>query len=68
MKLDHEIAMQRVALRRIMWQRAMQGDTRMLIWLGRQVLGQWDTQEIDHGRTIITLVSGGRHFLDSERR
>jgi len=68
MKLDHETAMQRVALRRTMWQRAMRGDTRMLIWLGRQVLGQRDTQEIDHGRTIIALVSGGRYFLDSERR
>jgi len=31
----------------------MKGDTKLLIWLGKQVLKQTDKREIDHGTTIV---------------
>ena len=32
----------RCCLRRMQWQQALQGNTQMLIWLGKQMLGQRD--------------------------
>jgi hypothetical protein len=55
-RMSVEDARERVALRRMQWQTAMKGNTRMLIWLGRQVLGQRDTQEIDQTNTTVRFV------------
>tara|TARA_Y100001963_G_C6744960_1_gene431077 strand:+ start:753 stop:1067 length:315 start_codon:yes stop_codon:yes gene_type:complete len=35
-------------LRKLQWKQAEKGNVPMLIWLGKQVLGQSDKQEIDH--------------------
>ena len=36
-------AEEKVVLRKTQWEKAMDGDTRMLIFLGKQYLGQKDT-------------------------
>ena len=36
-------AEEKVVLRKAQWEKAMAGDTRMLIFLGKQYLGQQDT-------------------------
>ena len=36
-------AEEKVVLRKAQWEKAMDGDTRMLIFLGKQYLGQKDT-------------------------
>lgn len=36
----------RVSLRRLQWKKAQTGDRVMLIWLGKQVLGQRDVQQL----------------------
>jgi hypothetical protein len=38
----------KISLRRWQWKRAESGDKTMLIWLGKQHLGQQDKQEIEH--------------------
>lgn len=35
----------RMSLRRVQWQAAMAGDRTMLVWLGKNVLGQLDRQD-----------------------
>ena len=35
-------------LRKLQWKQAEKGNVPMLIWLGKQYLGQSDKQEIDH--------------------
>lgn len=40
-------ALGRVTLRRLQWPRAMAGNVTMLIWLGKQYLGQRDRPVID---------------------
>lgn len=37
----------RKSLRRLQWDKAKQGNTTMLIWLGKQYLGQRDKQEVE---------------------
>lgn len=37
----------KMCLRRLQWKRAMEGCDTMLIWLGKQYLGQFDKQQID---------------------
>ena len=44
----------RATLRRMQWQGAQKGNATMLIWLGKQMLGQKDRHEID----LNTPVSG----------
>ena len=52
----------RMALRRLQWQRANGGSDTMLIWLGKQLLGQRDKQ--DHelsgpgGGPVLTVITG----------
>jgi hypothetical protein len=41
----------KVRLRLLQWRSAMAGNVTMLIWLGRQVLGQKDRPETEHGTT-----------------
>ena len=36
----------RMSLRRLQWKKAQDGNTTMLIWLGKQYLGQSDKQEL----------------------
>ena len=36
----------KLALRKAQWEKAMEGDTRMLIFLGKQYLGQKDTPDM----------------------
>lgn len=38
----------KIAIRRAQVQKALNGDTTMLIWLGKNGLGQTDKQEVDH--------------------
>ena len=45
------------SLRRAQWKAAQDGNPTMLVWLGKQMLGQRDKQEIEHkGGLNITLV------------
>jgi len=38
----------RVTLRRLQWQGAQSGNPTMLIWLGKQLLGQRDNHSLEH--------------------
>ena len=53
-------AEEKVVLRKAQWEKAMDGDTRMLIFLGKQYLGQKDTpnenDEFDLGFRGVSLV------------
>jgi hypothetical protein len=40
-------AIGRTTLRRLQWQKAQTGDSTMLIWLGKQMLGQRDKADVD---------------------
>ena len=47
----------KASLRRAQWKAAQEGNPTMLVWLGKQMLGQRDKQEIEHkGGLNITLV------------
>ena len=39
------------SLRRMQWKAARAGNIAMLIWLGKQYLGQSDKQDVNHGNT-----------------
>ena len=45
----------KATLRRWQWQAAKKGDKTMLIWLGKQMLGQRDQQELkhDHAHNLV---------------
>lgn len=45
----------KISLRRRQMQAALDGNTTMLIWLGKQYLGQADKQEIEHTEQEIKL-------------
>jgi hypothetical protein len=58
----------KVSLRRQQWQLALKGDKTMLIWLGKQHLGQAEKQEVDqktdlnvHGdvKVVLTMPANG---------
>ena len=40
-------AEERIALKKAQWEKAMAGDTKMLIFLGKQYLGQKDIPDMD---------------------
>ena len=40
-------AEEKVVLRKAQWEKAMDGDTRMLIFLGKQYLGQKDSPDME---------------------
>jgi AraC-like DNA-binding protein len=46
----------KVSLRRRQFELASSGNATMLIWLGKQRLGQKDTQEVEHGGDILIRV------------
>jgi len=43
----------RQSLRRTQWDKALKGDTKMLIWLGKNILKQRDQVENDEGNTPL---------------
>jgi hypothetical protein len=47
----------RASLRRAQWNKAMEGNPTMLIWLGKQYLGQKDQQEVHTSEPIRLLYS-----------
>ena len=54
-------AEEKVVLRKAQWEKAMDGDTRMLIFLGKQYLGQKDTPnendfELGFGRGVSLVL------------
>ena len=49
----------KTSLRRAQWKAAMDGNTAMLIWLGKQVLGQHDKQGIDHTSSDGSMTPHG---------
>jgi hypothetical protein len=48
----------KASLRRLQWQKASQLDSTMLVWLGKQTLGQRDKQEIEHSGEINNPLAG----------
>ena len=59
----------KMSLRRKQWETALSGNVAMLIWLGKQILGQTDKQVIDHNITpddIINVTIGGARQLDTD--
>ena len=51
----------KISLRRLQWEQAQQGDRTMLIWLGKQILGQRDKheQQID-GHMTVNIIKPDR--------
>lgn len=53
-------------LRKLQWQRAQKGSDTMLIWLGKQILGQTDTQGLNLSGRVETgsqvIVIGGKEI------
>lgn len=59
----------KMSLRRKQWETALSGNVTMLIWLGKQILGQADKQVIDQNITtddIINVTIGGARHLDTD--
>jgi len=46
----------KIELRRLQWQKARSGNVTMLIWLGKQYLGQTDREDITTGGQVLKLV------------
>ena len=49
----------KIRLRQLQWRSAERGSIPMQIWLGKQVLGQTDRQEIEHIRPIDEVDFSG---------
>ena len=49
----------KIRLRQLQWRAAVRGNVSMMIWLGKQVLGQTDRQEIEHIRPIDEVDFNG---------
>ena len=49
----------KIRLRKMQWRSAEKGSVPMLIWLGKQVLGQSDKQEITEVKPIDDIVFDG---------
>jgi hypothetical protein len=55
----------RATLRRVQWQRAMAGDGTMLVWLGKNMLGQRDRHELSGADGApLMIVTGVIRSLD----
>lgn len=55
----------RISLRRKQWEVAMEGNVSMLIWIGKQYLGQTDKQEVTGGPEPIQYKM--IHVYDREK-
>ena len=51
-------------LRRLQWAAAEEGDKTMLVWLGKQMLGQTDKQDVNHSGNIAVTNGIG---VDTEK-
>ena len=49
----------KIRLRKLQWTAAEKGNVPMLIWLGKQVLGQTDKQELTEVKPIDEIVFDG---------
>jgi hypothetical protein len=49
----------KIKLRQLQWRSAERGNTSMLIWLGKQILGQTDKQEIEMIKPIDDIEFDG---------
>tara|TARA_R100000734_G_C3279247_1_gene73278 strand:+ start:310 stop:621 length:312 start_codon:yes stop_codon:yes gene_type:complete len=49
----------KIRLRKLQWRAAEKGNVPMLIWLGKQVLGQTDKQELTEVKPIDDIVFDG---------
>jgi hypothetical protein len=54
--IDEGRAQGRVTLRRLQWQQAHAGNPTMLIWLGKQLLGQRDKVDLENNGQSLTLL------------
>ena len=50
---------EKIALKKKQFDMAMKGNVPMLIWLGKQYLGQMDKQEVEHFRPIEEIEFDG---------
>ena len=55
----------KLALKKAQWEKAMEGDTKMLIFLGKQYLGQKDTPDMElndlpTGFNVELIIPKGR--------
>jgi len=51
----------KASLRRTQWKAATGGNSTMMVWLGKNVLGQTDKQEIEHN---VNEIQGIKLILD----
>ena len=66
-EMNEEITIEeKIALKKKQWEMAMNGDTKMLIFLGKQYLGQKDNPSLDMDRPIggVSLVIPDVAFED----
>ena len=49
----------KIRLRQLQWRSAERGNVTMQIWLGKQILGQVDRQEVEHIRPIDEIEFDG---------
>ena len=49
----------KIRLRQLQWRAAERGNVSMMIWLGKQMLGQVDRQEVEHIRPIDEIEFDG---------
>jgi hypothetical protein len=54
------------SLRRLQWERAQAGDKTMLIWLGKQYLGQKDKNEVDTTQAVHVNIIRPDRSKDAE--
>jgi hypothetical protein len=54
------------SLRRLQWERAQAGDKTMLIWLGKQYLGQKDKNEVDTNQAVHVNIIRPDRSKDAE--
>jgi hypothetical protein len=58
--LDKGRAGGRTSLRRYQWKGAQEGNTTMLIWMGKQYLGQRDKSDLDRNDNVtVTIIKPG---------
>jgi len=48
-------ARMRASLRRLQWTKAKEGNVTMMIWLGKQILGQKDRVEETHREEVVEI-------------
>ena len=58
----------RKSLRRMQWAAAQNGNTTMLVWLGKQYLGQKDKQEIEQTTKDVTTLDKVMQQLDDSNK